>query len=305
MSSMKDKVEEGINNTGYPLELYTGSTLSKYGELVFYNEYFFDYDAKKARSVDLYVPRFPNKNSKKFGNLSSQIAIECKKSSDTAWVFFEVDSPVLPDFLGQFVDSTQILKKQYHERHLLWDIDENLKFHYSSTDVTKIAQNFQVVKVGDTNPSDGDKKTSKRKDTIFEAVNQVIKFISFTIKENEKLSLEQWKGLGKVLPVFDLYFPIIIYDGPMFTGILNDEKIKLTEVDHVILEHTYKPNYSDGRLTFLIDIIKKEKLLELLPKLENDVNLILEHIAKNESKINESIHGMYVGDARLSQSHSS
>jgi len=185
--------------------------LNDYDQFVWYNEYFFDHDLNVARSVDIFVPSFPRKHrkdSEKFKKLESQIVIECKKSSDTAWVFFEVEGPILPEFTGQFIDFMQILKKKYYGECLLWKINNKIRLHYAlqESQIAKAAQNFQVVKIGDTNLDDVTGKASKRKDTIFEAVNQVIKFISYRMQRSEKMSLNNWYGLGKVEPTFELFF---------------------------------------------------------------------------------------------------
>jgi len=303
MSEIKEKVEAAINSSGYPLELYIGSKLDEYDQFVWYNEYFFDNDLNVARSVDLFTPSFPRKHRKNIEKLESQLVIECKKSSDTAWVFFEVESIILPEFAGQFIDFMQILKKTYHEENLLWKINDKIRLHYSpdSSNAVKAAQNFQVVKIGDTNLEDVTGKALKRKDTIFEAVNQVTKFISYRMKRSEKTSLNNWKSLGKVESLFELFFPVIVYDGPMYNGVLDGDKIKLNEIEHVVLEHKYQPSFIDDRLTFLIDIVKKEKFLELLPKLEKDVETILKSISDSKEKIEKKVHGLYVSDSRLAQ----
>jgi len=94
---------------------------------------------------------------------------------------------------------------------------------------------------------------------------------------------------------------VIVYDGPMYNGVLDGDKIKLNEIEHVVLEHNYQPPFIDDRLTFLIDIVKKEKFLELLPKLENDVEIIRKSIDDSKEKIEEKVHGLYVSDSRLAQ----
>jgi len=304
MTTIKEKVEAAINSSGYPLELYIGSKLQEFDQYAWYNEYFFDYDLNVARSVDIFTPNFPRKHIKDFGDkFQSQIVIECKKSSDTAWVFFEVDSVILPEFAGQFIDFMQVLKKRYYAKNVLSKINDKIRWHYSplKSNVVKAAQNFQVVKIGDSNLDDSTGKALKRKDTIFEAVNQVTKFISYRMKRNEGISLNSWKSLGKVEPTFELFFPVIVYDGPMYNGILDGDKIKLKEIEHVVLEHNYQPSFVDERLTFLIDIVKKENFLELLPKLENDVDIILKSIDDSKEEIEKMIHGLHVTDSRLAE----
>jgi len=302
MSDIKKKVEEAINSSGYPLELFTGSKLSEMGEIVWYNEYFFDYDLQLARSIDLFVPAFPKKKVLLKSDLFSRIAIECKKSPDTAWVFLEADEPVMEDFMGQFVDFTQILNNQYSVRHLLWNIDENFNLHYSPTEPAKLAKNFQVVKIGDKDLFDPIGKASKRKDTIFEAINQVTKFICYQIKNEEKRCLVKWHKSSKIEPNFHIYFPVIVFDGPMYNGVLEGDKIKLNEIDHVLLQHNYQPIYSDKPLPFYIDIVRKEKLLDLIQLLQKDVENILNQISKGKNSIEKNAHGLYVPDSRLKQS---
>jgi hypothetical protein len=300
---IKNKVEKTVNSSGYPLELYISSVLWNHDELVWHNEYFFDNDLKIARSVDLYVPVFPRKKMDLKSTLNSAVAIECKKSPDTAWVFFEAITGITPDFMGQFIDCTQILKNQYSKRHLLWDIGGTANLHYSAQTPMKSAQNFQVVKIGDTDLLN-EGKAIKRKDTIFEAINQVTKFICYRILRDEQLYLNEWIRVGRIESKFDLYFPVIVFDGPMFSGVLKDNEIKLHEVDQVLLEHKYQPIYAKEPLVFYIDIVKKEKFLELLDVLKNDIEVIENQLSKHNNEIEKHIHGMYVSESRLNQSKS-
>ena len=80
-------VEETVNRSGYPLELYVTNELRK-NYLVWNNQYYFDFDEKKARSVDMYVPSIDEFVGGHVDYVSIDMVIGCNKSDNLAWVFF-------------------------------------------------------------------------------------------------------------------------------------------------------------------------------------------------------------------------
>ena len=294
------KVEDAINSSGYPLEFYVGSKIKESGNIIWYNNYFFDYDLNQARTVDITSPAFHHQDLDKTEyTFSRELIVECKKSSDTAWVFFETPSIVQPNYMGQFFDFTHYVDGVYSSERVPWIVDSNLETHYGKAEGReKVAQNYQVVKIGGGVINDDQNKPFKRKDTIFEAANQVTKFMTWLTFKKEGYALTDFQNKG-VFQIYDLFFPIIVYDGPLYTGFLEGDKISLSKTTNVILEYRYKPRYSSRERTYLIDIVKKEAFPDLIPTLAKDVDAIENSIKKNKDKIEKLLHDFKLTSERM------
>ena len=295
-NNIKEKVTGAINTTGYPVELSISSTLSDHEHIVWNNKYFFDDEIKKARSVDIVSPAFAYAIGEvRYG---AEIVIECKKSPQTAWVFFETPTIIQSEYSGQIFDFGKYCKGNYDSESLLWKFKQDLSLHYGpKKGLTQAAQNYQVIRIGEEDLDDSVRQP-KAKDTIFEAANQVVKYITYNAKSGERNVLNIFVEKG-VYPLFNLYYPIIVYDGPLYNGFLKDEKIELQERDHIVLQHQFMPNYFPKPKTFLIDVVKKEKFEELLNTLEKEQDSIAGHIEANVQDFQNLAKPMHVPSWRF------
>lgn len=287
-SDIKSKVEKAINTSGYPVELFVSKILNDNNHSTWHSRYFFDLEEEKARSVDIVVPgfNFDMDDLENKVNFSSELIIECKKSLKTAWVFFETKSVVQHNYLGQSFDYENGIYGPQTFGSNLWKFDDKLSFHYApkgKISHANIAQSFHSVKIGDNSLEDSTKQL-KTKDMIFEAVNQVVKYIVYDIYKRIGRLRKSFTSNG-ISPFFDWYFPIIVYDGPMYNGYLKNDKIELEERDHVILETHFTVPYASEPQTFLIDVVKKNYFEKLLPILNEDHLSAVKHVRKNEKKI--------------------
>lgn len=279
---IKRKVASAINTSGYPLELYVATILNKREHVVWHNDYFFDYEAKKARTVDIVAPAFDAQNPDKVF-MGNEVIIECKRGPQVAWVFFETDSVILPEYIGQIFDYRKYASGKYNEPNLIWNFDKKLDIHYGKqSEFTKIAQNYQVVRIGEKD-LDENVKQPKTKDSIFEAVNQVIKYITHRMTEGEERILKKFFEEG-IYPLFNIRYPVVVYDGLLYNGYLQDEKIELEERKHVILEYQFRPSYSIQPQKFYIDIITKNYFEEFIEILEKEQVNIYQHLIKDKEK---------------------
>ena len=147
--------------------------------------------------------------------------------------------------------------------------------------MAKAAQNYQVVRIGEKNLDDTVSK-QKAKDTIFEAVNQVVKYIVYSIIKAEETIVPRYYTKG-VYALFNLYYPVIVYDGPLYNGYLKDDEIELEEKNHIVLQHRFQPPYMDTPKTFLIDVVKKEYLEEFIQILKAEHTEIQNSLNKDKT----------------------
>ena len=294
---IKQKVTDAINTSGYPLELFIGNEIRKQKQPIWYNEYFFDYENNISRTLDLVVPGF-NFKKKERVPFGSELIIECKKSSQTAWVFFETNSFVQMGYAGQFFDAEQYATGNYMEENLAYRFDGKLEFHYGKNHTrSPIAQNYQVVRIGEKDLAN-DQKPPKAKDTIFEAVNQVVKYIVYRMTNGAPRILNRFLEIG-IYPVFNLYYPIIVYDGPLYNGFLNQDNIELQEREHIVLQHRFMTPYVDSEQTFYIDIVKKEYFKELLNDLINETTEIGNRLNNLKDKFQDHMKSITIPNKRL------
>lgn len=125
------------------------------------------------------------------------------------------------------------------------------------------------------------KKFQKTKDDIFEAANQLAKYIAYRwsgIVEGRYLSGLPTKSDRSIR----IAFPVIVFDGRMFEAQVSKGDIQLSETNHVLLSFNYQPRYfSKHALGYMIDVVNKDNFGNLLHELENDYMLLFTTIEKN------------------------
>lgn len=278
-----------ISKSGYPLELEVHSILNQSGWTVESNSYYFDYEEQKSRSIDVFAygklgtfPLLtrpsPLRRISPF-DLRSFVCVECKKSETDTWVFFtqpSISTSKFMHFPGQYIDFGGILSGEYstgffEDMNISFDLTKQL--HFSRYN---IASTFTSIKM-----SKKQKKRQKTKDDIFEAANQLVKYIAY-----------RWSGIveGRYvggLPTksdrsIRIAFPIIVFDGRIFEAQVSKGEIQLSETNHVLLSFNYQPRYfSKHALGYIIDVVNKDNFENLLHELENDYMLLFTTIEKN------------------------
>jgi hypothetical protein len=95
------KIKKTIEQSGYPLELQTGTVLERNGWVPFHSVEYFEPDAKILRELDILAYKIIN-------GRRVELRISCKSSVNKQWVFFTTEkglitpsdfkfTPVLPD----------------------------------------------------------------------------------------------------------------------------------------------------------------------------------------------------------------
>lgn len=257
---VKKKVKEAIEKSGYPLELYVSSIIED--KYVFSNnQYYFDHDENVARTIDIYVWSLLDFRLPTTG-ISCSMAVECKKSEKNAWVFFETNS-IAPSQTGQIIDHRQIANDDSEINIALLQFSPKLQEYFGGTvasPLSSISRSYAVVKIGQNISPDANSDT---KDTIFEAMNQTVKFISYELEQRKRRIREIYR-IGSIYPITLIYFPVIVFDGHMFNAKLSNNEIELEEKNHVIVSYTYRTRDSKEPKNFYIDVVKKEYFEQFL-----------------------------------------
>lgn len=295
MSSPKKTLEEylleEVERTGYPLEIEISSILDQIPHLVaFNNQYYFDEDGQRGRTIDMYCiytkHYFAETPSIEPFGLRTDIAIECKKSNTHAWIFFtRPEAWRSPYFSGQTLDSLNV-----HTDGEINIIDkilplsrdlETTKFlHYDRFQKTAIAHHeAKIKKLGKHQAKQMKGKNPNGFGEINEATNQVVKFVSFELGKLVQMYREV--KYSRIV----IYFPIIVFDGRMYEYTTEKGFPELIPTNHILMETSYRPGYSDSPLTFGIDVIRKEFFKLLMSIIEEDISLLREGILSQHGNL--------------------
>jgi hypothetical protein len=272
-----------IKLTGFPLQVEIASYLEnkKYG--VRNNEYYFDPDEKKARDID--IDAYPTQRDYRKIRIDPfsivhRLAIECKKSETHAWIFF-TQTERLKLFHGQCIDFLQVLSK---DLELCFSDLISKTSHYN--EFKKVASSYTEI------PYQGHVHNRSDKSEIFEAKNQLTKFISYDIKDFLK------RTETKLVVPFSsnylswIYYPIIVFDGKLFEAICQNNTIQLAESKHVLLLANYSPSYlklfpetDSHHLPYLIDVVRRDYFPEFIDLLENEFSNRCKYVHENFDRL--------------------
>ena len=284
---MTDELEEfirgEIEKSGFPLEIEIYSILEgSRAWIPFANDYYYDYDEKKEREIDLTavpMPQFDDnaniKNPTEPFHLNIELAIECKKNLSHAWVFFTRTCNHCFFYSGQRLDYRQIMTKDFQSS--LFEVflpspDAGELLHYSIVD--RLASSYTEVKLQNGNGRDDD---------IFIGSTQLIKFIGYRFNEMiNRLSDSSAK-------VMILFFPVIVFDGRLYEATLGPQKgLSLKSAKHVLLERRSRlPFGGHEDRSFLIDVVSRDYFRGFLGLIESDIRNIEGAVVKKKRELME------------------
>lgn len=199
------------------------------------------------------------------------MTIECKKSNTHAWIFFTLPSYTQFIVSGQYLDFLEIHSREASlSLRLLYP---KRRIHYNKFE--RVASSYAEIKLKKAR----DKKASGKQE-IFEAVNQLVKFVRYKIKEN----MDRFRK-NVDLPLILLFFNVLVFDGTLYEAIVSDGGVNLIERDHILLNTHYRPSYYESSKMFKIDIVKKEYLPKLLNEIEHDISFLNSEIISQRQNL--------------------
>jgi len=263
-----DFIRKEIMRTGFPIEMEVFSILNARNWFANLHDYYFDFDLNVAREIDIRATPYPYKSAPNF-SFYPFLAIECKKSDVNAWIFFKSKLKV-----GRFACAGQyadFLKSQNAERHffLTFTMAEGVP-HYGRSRL--FSMSYAQVKLQKSGSHD------RLKDEIFEAINQVIKYVSYEIESY----LDSYRK-GLLEPTsFVFFFPIIVFDGKLYAASFTKGGVSLKRVNHILLTTYYKPRYQARRVPFWIDIVTRKYFSTYLSIMEKEIDDLNTQIKKQK-----------------------
>jgi len=247
MEDIQEKIIQELKNSGFPLEIQVSIKLNENGWHVRPTLDYYDSNIDDYREADIIA--YKNMGNENIFNI---LVIECKKSAIKPWVFIRQER------VGMLSENLNIVYSPNHYA-IFNNLESTMKFHHYSK--APVCTYYIVPFTNDEN--------SKLSKAIFHAKNQVLSALTHLFKQR----VEMFQGNFQHKTFF---YPIIVFDGDLYSAIINENNIELIKENHILLsverelskkreirlsENTsryqeYKP--------YLIDIVKKECFEEYL-----------------------------------------
>lgn len=268
-----DYLRKEIMNTGYPLEIEISCMLDKLWKNVENTDTYVDTDGRTLRDIDIHAWETyqPKKTFPLF--LHTEFVIECKKSKDFAWIFFTRPfEPEIDDVAGQYADELQAVIKNTENYKVLNMIFDPSVLHYASFERKAVAFDAFALDA---------KKSSykKKKKEIFEAQNQLKKFIGCFINQIINVPIQI---VGYHIQIF---FPCIVFDGLMYEAIVDDDELKLEEANHLVLKTLRRSPYSVFEKGLLIDVVSKNYFNDYQKIIRKDISTLKKIFRRKATRI--------------------
>src|SRR6267143_2632330 len=225
---------EQLEKTGLLLEMEVSIVLEKKGWIVYNQDPYVDFEEEKTREIDIFASHVSQLahyvlHKKTPFPLDFDIAIECKKSDNTAWVFLTrpatmLDTlPTANDFGdGQHIDFLSALT-DYRSSF----IDEHLpipKIHYG--DYRRVSHIGNEVRLGKEEAEELPRKSDRKREEIFEARNQLMKYSVDMMKKEKEAITEDLSVDSTEKPLLFLFLTIV-FDGMLYEAFVRKGKLTI------------------------------------------------------------------------------
>jgi len=266
----QNKIKKDLLKSGFPLELEISRKLEDKEWNVLQNEYISEENSDQEYEVDIIGLRMFEKEFDRIKfKLFSKLVIECKKSEKYPWVFFTREK--------QSIDKAHRLIKQVAnfgvnrpfrlpQHHYYDDIDflgeqidyESLSVFSWEKKATSYSQAF---------------RDPNKENQIYRTIKSLLRNLRIIKnKQNKSLSQGRWSEI-----ILEMYFPIIVLDGDLFEGFLNEGDFTINEINYVPLVI----NSGENNLRrILVHVLKKDYFESLIENIHKDSEKLIEEYSK-------------------------
>jgi effector-binding domain-containing protein len=279
MKPEEEHIIEKIKRTGYPLEIEASNSLENKRFVVFNTQYYFDEEIQQGRDIDIYaLPLNPDPLDDSLLPFRTDyyLPIECKKSNTHSWVFYT--RPRIPMnsiyMKGQYETTIPELKT-FSSESFEWNFEQKILelLHYRKFE--RIAIAYDEIKKEKFQKGEN---TEKGRREIFEATNQLVKFVSYELHGTERRISNLPESLPKRENII-IHFPIIVFDGDMYEASFTSGELKLEETNHVLLSTHFRCPYCKEVRSFTIDVVHRSYFDEYLKLLITHLHILNESIS--------------------------
>jgi hypothetical protein len=160
--------------------------------------------------------------------------------------------------------------------------EETVKLHYDKFSVSAIAYD-EIKKKKIVGSSEKSRKE------IFEATNQLVKFIRYDSNEAMKRYMRLHEELGR--EYIQLIFPIIVFDGDMYEATFDSGQLKIQKTNHILLTTHFRCPYSEDVKNFTIDVVNKTQFAALVDLVTKDIAECSKAIYLNKDELLQKAEG--------------
>lgn len=255
---MERKINEWLNKTGFPFELWTESTLSKNSFKTLSSSIYEDEENEIFREIDLIgIKNWESEDEKTI--FSIELVIECKKSEKPFILLCNNNSEDCEISIGQYynLDEPTVFL-------LMLNPNKFIKLPQKNNSGFKLIQGFV----------NGD-------ETINKAINTIIKSFKNSKKiSNELIDSHIQSNYNQII------IPLLLIDAQFYEAKINNSEIELYKIESGIL-NVYSHLANSGLEPFPIPIVTKSAFEEFLNEIEKFGKSYLNFL-KNNPKLNVS-----------------
>jgi hypothetical protein len=249
---LENKIIRDIKKSGFPLEINSSIELNKKGWKVFNSSRYYNKNKKDYSEIDIVAIK--NQRIKGVKNI---LIIECKKFHEGQWVFFkqELSKPNVYN-LNIVENGRNISSYNWFDKNLM------ANHHYLKNPICTYSIVPHTKGKGEVN--------EKKQKLIYKAVSQVVDALMFYLIRDNKIINQN--NINEI----SLLYPVIVFDGPLFSAEIKNDDVFLNEENHVQLlfslqldtpfkiQWDYKSKKLIKQKSIIIDIVKKEYFSEYL-----------------------------------------
>jgi hypothetical protein len=255
----EERIRKALEKTtGFPLEQEVANVLRSRKYQVYGSQLF--EDGEKIREVDIQAIMPPKESlvEQKWFVISNPV-IECKMTREYAWIFYQNVDTMTIISCGQEIDP--ICLKFDRQNHLLF---LGLFGRYAGGEV---CSSHTVL--------DAKRGRPVGHDDIFDAVSKLSGFI----RHDLKVLRESYRPDRRDIIFF---FPVIVFDGPMYQAGYTSGALSVRAVDAIILKTSIVSPLSGRLLPMYIDVVRRDRFPTLLTSIESTTDSANEMLANRK-----------------------
>jgi len=259
------QMKEAIQKSGYLLEQRVEPILTKEGYFVQMNSVFPDPETGKSREIDISALSASQVYKGGFNFIFPTLLCECENNAQPI-VFFTKESPI--SFLHHEeikVSGTPVKFWQKDGYIRLSEFAGMEKFHhYCKGAIATQYCTFQL------NRKDKSSWIALHREEQHDAFNSLIKALEYEIAEH----FDSWVLPGKLEEEtvnIQIYYPLVILQGNLYTASLENNHFTLRKSKHVQFRQEFFSPRTNKVETYQIDVISEEYLRDYLKIIDSEM----------------------------------
>ncbi len=276
------EMKDAIRKSGYLLEQRVEPIIAKAGYYVNSNSAFLDPDTGKTREIDIKALTFVSLDNKSKSFLFPVLLCECENNSQPI-VFFTRESQISfmhHENVKLSGIPVKIFGKAGYERFSAFSKMDKFH-HYREGLVATQYCTFQMKK-------DKSAWLALHSDEQHDTFNSLIKAVEYEITSHYRSWIMPDKPEDEPINL-QIYYPLIVLQGDMYSASLVNNRIALKKSKHVqFIKEFYLPRTHEAE-TYQIDVITEDYLEKYLGIIESEADRIKSVIREKNKQVVSSV----------------